>query len=364
MPIKRPSGIKDYGSFYAANFTGSGRGCRVRRTQWIGCYGVGTKITGGDIVPDRICLGGEGEGRPSCYRQPGRRDILAGLIPSVLIALLSGIHLMKFRLGRVGGLAACLLLCALSAARAVEISPHRALYTLTLDTARQNSGIVSATGAMFYEWGEACDGWTIEQRFRLRLQFAESGGDDVSSTLVTWESKDGLRYRFNERRLRNGQPDEEIHGDAHLDGPGKGGIAEFVKPEATNVKLAPGVLFPTAHTLLLIERAQAGDHFVSRAIFDGAAVGNAGQITAVIGPELKPNTDTKDPLLSNPLLQRPSWKMRLAFFPAESKSEEPDYELGMRLLDNGVSQDMTLDYSDYVIKATLDHIEALPRPSC
>ena len=35
------------------------------------------------------------------------------------------------------------------------------------------------------------------------------------------------------------------------------------------MKLAPGVLFPTAHTLLLIERARAGDQFVSREIFDG-----------------------------------------------------------------------------------------------
>lgn len=359
MPIKIPSQIGEKRLFRTANFTGPGRGCRARRVG-----STGGRDAGAETAADMIHGGSEGAAQPSCYRQDGIRDILAAIIPSVLIALLSGIHLMKIRPVRVGGLAACLLLCALPAARAVEVSPHRALYTLTLDTARQSSGVVGATGAMFYEWGETCDGWTIEQRFRLRLQFAESGGDDVSSTLVTWESKDGLRYRFNERRLRNGQPDEEIHGDAHLDGPGKGGVAEFVKPEATNVKLAPGVLFPTAHTLLLIERAQAGDQFISRAIFDGAVVGNAGQITAVIGPELKPNTDTKNPLLSNPLLQRPSWKMRLAFFPAGSKSEEPDYELGMRLLDNGVSQDMTLDYSDYIIKATLDHIEALPKPSC
>ena len=36
----------------------------------------------------------------------------------------------------------------------------------------------------------------------------------------------------------------------------------------------------------------------------------------------------------------------------------------MRLLDNGVSQDMLLDYGDYVIRATLDEIEALPKPAC
>jgi hypothetical protein len=36
----------------------------------------------------------------------------------------------------------------------------------------------------------------------------------------------------------------------------------------------------------------------------------------------------------------------------------------MRLLDNGVSQDMLIDYGDYSIKAKLDDIEALGKPSC
>ncbi len=106
-------------------------------------------------------------------------------------------------------------------------------------------------------------------------------------------------------------------------------------------------------------------------MFDGSSVENATQITAVIGPPLKPapharrrdGKDKDDPAYS-PLLQHRSWRVRLAFFPPDSKSETPDYELGMRLLSNGVSQDMELDYGDYVIKAKLDEIEALPKPSC
>jgi len=260
---------------------------------------------------------------------------------------------------------------------AVEIAPHRALYSLTLGSTKSSSGVVGATGAMVYEWGETCDGWTVQQRFRLRLQYAEQDGVDVSSNLVTWESKDGLRYRFNERRLRNGEPDEEIKGEAKLDATGKGGTAEFSRPEATTLTLAPGVLFPTAHTILLIERAQAGEQFVSKQVFDGATVENASQITAVIGapakvgggkldaaPRLEKGAPAAEKSADNALLKRPSWRVRLAFFPADNKSGQPDYELGMKLLDNGVSQDMSLDYSDYVIRAKLDEIEALPRPTC
>ena len=237
------------------------------------------------------------------------------------------------------------------------------------------------------------DAWTVQQRFRLRLVYEDTDPVELSSTLVSWESKDGLRYRFNERRLRNGQADEEVRGEARLDGSGKGGKADFTKPDSTSLTLAPNVLFPTAHTLLLIERAAAGDNFLSRDVFDGATEDNASQISAVIGPRIdsaatgdkgaadnkddktaagnKGNKDDKtaagkkdNKVVKSALIERPSWRVRLAFFPADTKSDEPDYELGMRLFDNGVSGDMSLDYSDYVIRAKLDEIEPLSKPAC
>lgn len=250
----------------------------------------------------------------------------------------------------------------------IAVDPHEALYNLALDSARAASGVVAANGAMFYKWGETCDGWTLEQRFHLRISYAEQDATEISSTLVTFESKDGLRYRFNERRLRNGELDAEIRGEAHLDGPGKGGIAEFTKPQAATLRLRPGVLFPTAHTLALIAAAEAHQQFISRYVFDGSEVENAGEISAFIGAPLMPPGPHAPKPLSDPLLQHKSWPMRLAFFPATdsgaSDQTEPDYELSMRLLDNGVSQDMKLDYSDYVIGATLSDIKPLPRPGC
>ena len=274
-------------------------------------------------------------------------------------------------------LAAGLLLAWSGFAGATEISPHRALYSLSLETSKTGSGVVDASGAMIYEWGETCDAWTVQQRFRLRLVYEDADPVELSSTLVSWESKDGLRYRFNERRLRNGEPDEEVRGEARLAGAGKGGKADFTKPDATSLTLGPNVLFPTAHTLLLIERAAAGDNFLSRDVFDGATEDNASQISAVIGPRVdstaisdktaagsKAAADSKAKTLKSPLIERPSWRVRLAFFPADTKSDAPDYELGMRLFDNGVSGDMSLDYSDYVIRAKLDEIEPLSKPSC
>jgi hypothetical protein len=242
-----------------------------------------------------------------------------------------------------------------------EIMPHRALYAMTLANARNDSGVVDARGTMSYEWGETCDGWTIEQRYRLKIRYAETPDVGIVSSFITWESKDGLHYRFNQKQTRNGELDQEIRGEARLDGPGKGGVAEFSKPEQQTLTLEPGVLFPSAHTILLIDAAHEGENFISRLVFDGATDENAVQVSAVIGGKITPDRVS---VPRSPLLERPGWRMRLAFFPVDPNAEKPDYELGMRLLDNGVSQDMLIDYGEYSIRAKLDDIEPLSKPSC
>jgi EipB-like len=268
---------------------------------------------------------------------------------------------MSPRFARALGPALVLVATLVPWAGAADIDPHRALYSLTLGSARAGSGVLGATGAMYYEWGETCDGWTVAQRYRLKMGYAESSDVSLSSDFVTWESKDGLRYRFNQIEKRNGTLADEIRGSAKLDGPGKGGLATFEKPPGKSFKLPPGVLFPSAHTIFLINRAEAGANFISKEVFDGATPDNAVLVSAVIGPKVEPDAAAAK---ENALLNHPGWRVRLAFFPSDPKAETPDYELGMLLLDNGVSRDLLIDYGDYAIRAKLDDIEALPKPSC
>jgi hypothetical protein len=249
---------------------------------------------------------------------------------------------------RLFGIAALLGLVTVPAAGAGELAPYRALYHLSLVSVKSGSSVVAAGGAVLDEWGETCDGWTEQERFLMRLQYAEQGDEKIKSNLVSWEAKDGLRYRFDER-----EP----------------GTAEFTRPEATTLTLPAGTLFPTAHTLLLIARAQAGDQLVTRKLFDGSDLANAAQVTAFIGPLLAPGATGKGdaPMPKSALLARPSWRIRLAFFPAAATPATggtPDYEETIRLLDNGVVGEMLFDYGDYTIRAKLDDIEALPRPTC
>jgi hypothetical protein len=256
-----------------------------------------------------------------------------------------------------------LLLVLAGSATAVEVAPHRALYALSLEDAKPQSRVIGGTGTLGYEWGESCDGWTIEQRYKLSLQYDDDQPVEINSNFVTWESKSGLLYRFNERKSQNGQPDEEIKGTASLKSAGGPGTAMFDKPKAQNFDLPAGTLFPTAHTLMLIHKAQGQENFVSAEVFDGSTFDGATLISAVLGPSL-PLSTPLDGDVKSPLLLHQSWNMRLAFFPDSNEDSVPDYALRMRLMANGVSGSMLIDYGDYQIKATLKRIEALPKPAC
>src|ERR1043166_3353924 len=112
-------------------------------------------------------------------------------------------------------------------AQAAEIVPHHAVYSMSLGATHGDAGVTGAGGTMAYQWGESCDGWTGEQRYRLKMAYAESSDVSMSSNFVTWESKDGLKYRFNQKETRNGNENEEIRGQAKRDGADKGGPFEF-----------------------------------------------------------------------------------------------------------------------------------------
>lgn len=259
------------------------------------------------------------------------------------------------RRGAAGTLAGAMLFSA--AALAVEVAPHRAIYDLSLAHARSSSGIVDAKGSMLVEWADSCDGWTIDQRYRLTVTTEDSEQSDIAVSYATWESKDGLSYRFFIRKLRDGDVAEEARGRARLTGRGEGGQADFTQPEVATIELPPGTMFPTDHTLLLIRSADAKERFVARRVFDGGEFEGASEVTAAIGQVVPKPADAK------PLLAHRGWSMRLAFYKPDGPSSEPDYEVGMKLLENGVAEGMTLDYGDMVVRARLREIEAL-KPSC
>jgi hypothetical protein len=243
--------------------------------------------------------------------------------------------------------------------------PHRATYEMKLALARSNSGIVEVNGNMVLESVDSCDGWEIKQR--IKLTFLRNDGEEfeTDSSFTSYESKDGLQLRFSVRNTQNDEVEEELRGRADLESLGGKGRASFTLPETRSFELPVGTLFPTTHLSLIIKHAREGDKSVSYKVFDGARLDGAFQVNAVIGRP--PRATGPVPAVKGDvalLRNQPEWGVRFAFFANGDQGAQPEYELALGLLGNGVARSMLLDYGDFAVDARLIQIEALPRPKC
>ncbi len=242
-----------------------------------------------------------------------------------------------------------------------EVTPHRAVYTLSLGRTRQGSNISGAKGALVMEWAKSCEGWTVKQRLKLDLIDNEGKVTTTEADFSSFEAHDGLSYRFTSRDSRGGRVVEDLQGSARLAPGGGPGTADFTQPEGLRFDLPAGTVFPTAHMQALLAAARAGERVLYRVLFDGAGRDGPLGVNAVIG---RIQEKAQGAAAREPLTNRRSWAMRLAYFPLGASKAEPTYELGLRAYDNGVSEDYVIDYGGFAIDGKLERIEALERPKC
>lgn len=259
----------------------------------------------------------------------------------------------------------CAMLVAdVASAAEARLASHRAAYSLSLG-AGKSSGIASIDGGMTIDWQETCDGWTMSQRMRFRIFDADGEAIENDITFSSWEARDGTSYRFTMRSQRDGDVVDELRGRASIGGPGKGGKAVFTQPAEEVIELPPGTLFPSEHSLLLIDKARAGERTFARPVFDGASLEGAMEVNGIIGQVLPLGGDPVGQQIAQELLAGESWRVRLAFFRNDDqRGSEPEYETSMRMYGNGVGTDFLFDYNEFSIKARLERLEAIALPPC
>jgi hypothetical protein len=120
-------------------------------------------------------------------------------------------------------------------------------------------------------------------------------------------------------------------------------------------------LFPTAHTLKVLELAEAGENLFWSEVFDGSDEQGLFGVGVIIGERSEAPEDAKAP---KELEGVPAWRLGLAFFPHESKELEPEHEQNLRLYRNGVAEDLILQYGDFSVRTILKQLEKLPPPGC
>lgn len=239
---------------------------------------------------------------------------------------------------------------------------HRAAYRLTLDRARDNSDIAQASGAMLFEVLDACDGWTVRQRLTLKLTDRDGNETETVSDYSTYETRDGTRLRFSLTQSSQGAVSSQVQGEGEVTA--AGGVVRFLQPEAREMPLPQGTLLPMAHTIATLNAARAGTRILAAPLLDGTTAGGPQDTTTVMSPwQARVTVDPRFAALA-PL---GSARMRIAFFDRDPGSQSggagtPDYEVSLRYFENGVADELKMDFGEFVVDGRLMDLAVLPSP--
>jgi hypothetical protein len=231
---------------------------------------------------------------------------------------------------------------------------HKALYTLTLDHATGND-VIAARGTMGYEVTDACDGWAVRQRLRMTITNSDGQDIEMTSDYATWESKDGLKFRYHMRQTTDTAVTSQTDGEAFLQKTGSPGEAHYTSPHDSTSKLPAGTVFPMAHTAAIIAAARDKKHFLALPLFDGTDE-NGVEDSFIVVLDWKPPMPVNWPVLSS----LPSTRVNIAFFDHTVTAVTPSYEVAMRYWENGVADDMKMNFGDFVMQAKMQ--EFAPQP--
>ena len=239
------------------------------------------------------------------------------------------------------------------------LASHRGVYSLTLDRARENATIVDVSGAMLFEIIDACESWTSRQRFTMTLRDREGTELETGSDYATLESMDGRTLRFSLTQVTQGAVRSRVAGQAELTADGSG-VARYSEPEVKELPIPAGTLLPNTHTIATLNAARAGQRLLVAPIFDGTTADGAQQTTTVLSPWQGPQPVPEAPSLST----LGSSRMRIAFFEPDGEqaggARTPSYEVSLRYFENGVADDMIMDFGDFTVRAKLMKLEDAP----
>lgn len=242
---------------------------------------------------------------------------------------------------------------------AAALAPHHADYALTLKSSREGS-VIAAAGTMRFDLQDACTGLATAQRLALDLTDSDGRETHSVSDYATFESRDGTRLHFVSRQAESGADTQTLEGTAVLGRAALGGHADYAGEAPHRVPLPPATLLPSAHTAAILDAAAAGRRFLAAPLFDGTSADGAEDSFVVIGAHRPPAANAWPALA--PL---GSARVHIAFFDRTGDdTDTPQYEIGMRSYDNGVADELTLDFGDFVMQGRLATLTLYPPRHC
>lgn len=243
----------------------------------------------------------------------------------------------------------------------IEITPHRAAYVFEMVSSESGGGVSDVTGGMTFEWADACDGWALDQHYLLQISNTDGSRTEIRTSSVSWEAKDGSRFRFNIKRGRDGKLIEELRGDARLEAADGSGVVQFSKPKSKKIPLPAGTRFPTDFMLEQMKAASEGSRMAQRLVFEGGVMEGPQSVTTMFLPRRAPR---EGGVLEAPLGPNDVWPMYVAYFPVDQPDGSAETEISLEVQSNGIVPSFVLDYGVFKLRGVLARVAALPEPGC
>ncbi len=241
---------------------------------------------------------------------------------------------------------------AAGAAVAVEIAPHRAIYTVAL--AGPSDVMESARGVAAVELSRECDGWRYRQRYKLETQPFSGEPSRMEFTVDGFESLDHRTYAFTSTSDYGSGEALRLVGRAESDA--AGGEVRYTEPAPIERPLPPNTGFVVGSLVTALDAAKAGVTKLNAPWFVGATPDEPLIVSSIVSP----GTAASD---GEPLLAGPRWRFLSAFF-TDADADTPAYEGEETLLENGVLADAIYRYDGYDLELKLQRVEPSPLPDC
>ena len=251
-----------------------------------------------------------------------------------------------------------------AAAASPTLASHRAVYELTLLSAKSDKGPNTARGRIAFDFsGNACDGYTQNFRQLTELQPPEGPARTSDMRSATYEDAGAKTFRFKVESKVDERGVEEIDGSASKSGDGALSV-RLMRPSPSRLDLDQDVVFPTEHIVRIIEAARAGEKTVAVKAFDGSDTGRkVFQTLTIIGKETSSLPPEKAAQAAQ-LKDMKRWPVTISYFEEDKKDNAPNYVLSFDLYENGVSRALKLDYGDFVLAGEMKQLEFLPNKPC
>jgi hypothetical protein len=247
----------------------------------------------------------------------------------------------------------------------VVLASHKAVHDLVLDRADADSNIQNMRGQLFYDLsGSVCLGYNLTTRITTETISKESGKTASDVRSESWEDYNGVQFKFSFSRYDNNVLSQSMKGSARRTGGAV--LAELDAAEKDTASFAGDVLFPTQDSVVILKAALAGQSRLEATVYDGSDGLMVYDTTTVIGPSLTKggNAKLKSVKNSETLFGLPSWPVVVSYYnQGQNGIGRPLFAVSFRLYDNGVSDELKLDYGTFVLKGDLSKIEFVdPKP--